>query len=117
LPPVNALSLRIASTTPGAQARRNGEKFLLPLQIKLAKDGDEIVYAILYSRNAITISQHRLLSVCRFVHEVRGKPEGRNSKVLCDPGQQQLGSQLRTTFIGTVLIGPDPKLSRNIVYA
>jgi hypothetical protein len=24
----------------------NGEKFLLPLQIKLAKDGDEIVYAI-----------------------------------------------------------------------
>jgi hypothetical protein len=26
-------------------------KFLLPLQIKLAKVGDEIVYAILYSRD------------------------------------------------------------------
>jgi len=32
----------------------NGEKFLLPLQVKLAKRPDEIVYAIFRGRDAIT---------------------------------------------------------------
>jgi hypothetical protein len=97
----------------------NGEKLLLPLQIKLAKDVDEIVYAIFYGRDAITTfrPRRRLAGICRFDDEVRGQPERRNAKVICDPGQQQLGSLLRTCFIEKVLIRPDPELSGNALYA
>jgi hypothetical protein len=117
LQPGDALS-QLAVLTTGALfllRKRTGyrEKLLLPLQIELAKGVDEIIHAIFYGRNAITASQPRpsLLGVCRLDCKVRRKPERGNSEILCDPGQHQLGSQLRTCFIEKVLIGPDPKLA------
>ena len=87
---IDALSRAPPSPFVARKRACNGEKFLLPLQVKLAKGVDELVCAIFYSRDAITTSQlrHRLLRLCRFEYEVRAKRERRDPKVLCDPCQK-----------------------------